>query len=466
MPLDRAALARLRGRIVAHVVFSVRTAAEAVRHNKVRAALTSLGILFGVASVIAMLAIGKGAEQEILQQLRLLGSNNVVIAPLVEQKEGKVEEQPEKQVKKFTPGLTYADAAAIARVVPGVEVTSAEIVLNTTLTREGRHRSGKVVGVDTTYFRLTNLALGAGRWFTALEVQRGLPVAVIGYGVRTRFFTTEDPIGKPLKVGAVWVTVVGVLRDRHVSDETVQRLGIRDTNMDVYVPVHTMLLRFRNRALLTQRDIEAAARPAAVINAEDTGTETEEERQERGNRNQLDRIIVRVADSRLVPSVASVLQRMLQRRHNTVVDFEITVPELLLRQERRTRTIFNVVLGAIASISLIVGGIGIMNIMLASVLERIREIGVRRAVGATRKDILFQFLSEAVLISVAGGLAGILVGAGLSAGIERFARIQTIVSSLSVVVAFGVSFSVGLAFGILPAYRAARQDPVVCLRYE
>jgi putative ABC transport system permease protein len=203
-----------------------------------------------------------------------------------------------------------------------------------------------------------------------------------------------------------------------------------------------------------------------VINAEDTGTETEEERQERGNRNQLDRIIVRVADSRLVPSVASVLQRMLQRRHNTVVDFEITVPELLLRQERRTRTIFNVVLGAIASISLIVGGIGIMNIMLASVLERIREIGVRRAVGATRKDILFQFLSEAVLISVAGGLAGILVGAGLSAGIERFARIQTIVSSLSVVVAFGVSFSVGLAFGILPAYRAARQDPVVCLRYE
>jgi putative ABC transport system permease protein len=466
MPLDRAALARLRGRIVAHVVFSVRTAAEAVRHNKVRAALTSLGILFGVASVIAMLAIGKGAEQEILQQLRLLGSNNVVIAPLVEQKEGKVEEQPEKQVKKFTPGLTYADAAAIARVVPGVEVTSAEIVLNTTLTREGRHRSGKVVGVDTTYFRLTNLALGAGRWFTALEVQRGLPVAVIGYGVRTRFFTSEDPIGKPLKVGAVWVTVVGVLRDRHVSDETVQRLGIRDTNMDVYVPVHTMLLRFRNRALLTQRDIEAAARPAAVINAEDTGTETEEERQERGNRNQLDRIIVRVADSRLVPSVASVLQRMLQRRHNTVVDFEITVPELLLRQERRTRTIFNVVLGAIASISLIVGGIGIMNIMLASVLERIREIGVRRAVGATRKDILFQFLSEAVLISVAGGLAGILVGAGLSAGIERFARIQTIVSSLSVVVAFGVSFSVGLAFGILPAYRAARQDPVVCLRYE
>jgi putative ABC transport system permease protein len=164
--------------------------------------------------------------------------------------------------------------------------------------------------------------------------------------------------------------------------------------------------------------------------------------------------------------VAEVAQRMLARRHNTVVDFEITVPELLLKQEQRTRTIFNVVLGAIASISLVVGGIGIMNIMLASVLERIREIGVRRAVGATERDILFQFLSEAVLISVAGGVAGILVGVGLSSGIERLAGIKTIVSYLSVVVAFGVAFSVGLGFGIVPAYRAARQDPVVCLRYE
>jgi putative ABC transport system permease protein len=464
VPLDRVALARLRSQVVAHVVSSMRTAIEAVSHNKMRAGLTSLGILFGVASVIAMLAIGKGAEQEILEQMRLLGSNNVVIAPLVEQKEGKVEEQPAKQVKKFSPGLTYADAQAIARIIPAVEATSAEIVVNTSLTREGHHRSGKVVGVDTTYFRLTNLVLGRGRWFTPLEVQRGLPVAVIGYGVRSRFFTTEDPIGKPLKVGSVWVTVVGVLQDRHVSSQTAQHLGIRDINMDVYVPVHTMLVRFRNRAMLTERDVQAAARLGG--SSTDAENETEDQRQERTNRNQLDRIIVRVTESRFVPSVANVMQRMLQRRHNTVVDFEITIPELLLRQEQRTKTIFNIVLGAIASISLIVGGIGIMNIMLASVLERIREIGVRRAVGATQRDILLQFLSEAVLISVAGGIAGIIVGGGLSAGIERFAGIQTIVSYLSVIVAFGVSFSVGLAFGILPAYRAARQDPVICLRYE
>src|SRR5205807_1758824 len=376
--LDRATLARLRAELGPQATFTFRTAVEALQHNKLRASLTSLGILFGVASVIAMLAIGKGAEREILEQLRLLGSNNLLITPLVQQKEGPIEERSEKEVKKFSPGLTYADAEAIARVIPAVDVACAEIVLNTTITREGRHRSGKVVGVDTTYFRLTNLALASGDPFTPLQVERGLPVAIIGLGVRSRFFTTEDPIGKPLKVGSNWVTVIGVLADRRVSTQTTQKLGIRDISMDVYVPA----------------------------------------------------------------------------------------PKLLLKQEQRTKTIFNVVLGAIASISLVVGGIGIMNIMLASVLERIREIGVRRAVGATRRDILLQFLSEAVLISVAGGGAGILVGGGLSAAIQRFAGIQTIVSYLSVVVAFGVSFTVGLAFGIMPAHRAARQDPVVCLRYE
>lgn len=467
MAVDRTQLSGWRALVAAHAGFSLRTALEAVRHNKLRAGLTSLGILFGVASVIAMLSIGKGAEQEILQQMRLLGSNNVMITPMVEQKEEQAggNARPEKEVKRFSPGLSYADAQAIGRVIPGVETVSAEIVVNTSLTREGIRRSGKLVGVDTSYFRLTNLELGRGEWFTSLQVEQGLPVAIIGYGVRTRFFTTENPIGRPLKVGDTWVTVVGVLADRRFSEATAGRLGIRDANMDVYVPARTMLLRFRNRSQLTQRDIEAASRPARTLPAE-TDTETDEQRSERTNRNQLDRIVVRVADAGQVAAVAEIAQRLLTRRHNTVIDFEITVPELLLRQEQRTKTIFNVVLGAIASISLIVGGIGIMNIMLASILERIREIGVRRAVGATRHEILFQFLAEAVLISVAGGVAGILVGVGLSAGIRQFADITTIVSYSSVAIAFSVSFITGLAFGIVPAYRAAQQDPVVCLRYE
>ncbi len=464
MALDRALLDRLRREVLAHAAFGLRTALEAVRHNKLRAGLTSLGILFGVASVIAMLAVGKGAEQEILEQMRLLGSNNVMITPLVEQKEGQAREEPGREVKKFSPGLTYADARAIARIIPAVEATSAEIILNTSVTREGRRRSGKLLGVDTTYFRLTNLALGEGRWFSREQVERGLPVAIIGQGIRTRFFTTEDPVGQSIKVGDTWLRVVGVLADRRVSAEIASRLGIRDANMDVYVPVHTMLLRFRNRAQLTQQDIEQAARAGTFTRSGEE--ESEEVRQERTNANQLDRIIVRVAEAGQVAPVADIARRMLTRRHNTVVDFEITVPELLLKQEQRTKAIFNIVLGAIASISLVVGGIGIMNIMLASVLERIREIGVRRAVGATEKDILFQFLSEAVLISVAGGCAGVLLGVVGSAVIERAAGVRTIVAPLSVLLAFGVSFAVGLVFGIVPAYRAARQDPVTSLRYE
>ena len=474
MQFDKATLASLRSQLTAHVLFGMRTAAEAVVHNKLRAGLTSLGILFGVASVIAMLAIGRGAKQEILAQMQLLGSNNIVITPLVEQKEGNAKEEAEpgkKEVKRYTPGLSYRDVEAIQRMVPHVDVVSGEIVVNTTITREGRRRSGKVVGVDTTYFRLTNEALSEGSFFSPYQIEKGRPVAIIGYGVRTRFFTTEAPIGAVIKVGDSWLTVVGVLKDRRVSNETAQRLGIRDPNMDVYVPVKTMLLRFRDRAQLNQKDVQEANRGGGegiiIIGGQDNqSSETEEERAEKANLNQLDKIIVRVTESDKVPAVAELLKRMLERRHNQVIDYEITVPELLLQQEQRTRAIFNIVLGAIASISLIVGGIGIMNIMLASVLERTREIGVRRAMGATQKDILFQFLSEAVIISVAGGLAGIITGGLLSFGIERFADIRTLVSYISIAVAFGVSFTVGLVFGIVPAWRAAKADPVVSLRYE
>ena len=458
-------LGRFRAEMYAHVLFSMRTAVEAVGHNTLRAALTSLGILFGVASVIAMLAIGKGAEAEILEQMKLLGSNNVIITPLVEQKEEKAKDEGTKEPKRYSPGLTMHDAAAILSVVPNVNSTSGEIVLQTLVTREGRRRSGKVVGIDTTYFDLLNLNVVEGKRFAAMQVADGAPVAIIGHGVKTRFFTTEEPIGKPIKVGNVWLTVVGVLEDRKVSNQTSQKLGIRDANMDVYVPLSTMLLRYRNRAQVTERDVQQASRefnddPNATAN-EDT-----EQRAERLNYHQLDRVIVRVDEAKYVTGVADVVQRMLTRRHNSVIDFEISVPELLLKQEQNTKRLFNIVLAAIAAISLIVGGIGIMNIMLASILERTREIGVRRAVGASQRDILAQFLSEAVLISLAGGVAGIIVGGLLSFGIERLADIQTIVSFFSVFIAFGVSITVGIVFGIVPAWRAARQDPVVCLRYE
>ncbi len=465
-PSKPSLLARWRA-FLALAAFSLATALEAVGHNRLRAFLTSLGILCGVASVIAMLAIGKGAEQEILEQMRLLGTNNVVVTPLVPQEEGAEEESAQKrEAQKFTPGLSYADVQAL-RSVPSVDAASGEVVLNTIFTREGQRRSGKLVGVDTSYFRLLHLTIAQGGVFTPAHVVNARAVAIIGQGVRARFFTTEDPIGKPLKVGGTWVTVIGVLADRQVTAEASDRLGIRDANMDVYVPITTMLRRFRDRSLVTQRDIELASRPAGmIVMSADSTEEDPEVRAERTNYHQLDRIILRVDDSRFMGPVANVAQRMLTRRHNTVIDFEVTVPELLLKQEQRTRTIFNIVLAAIAGIALIVGGISIMNIMLASILERIKEIGVRRALGATQRNILAQFLTEAVLISVAGGLAGVLVGAGLSYFIERVFGIQTVVSALSVMVAFGVSFAVGLTFGIVPAYRAAQQDPIECLRYE
>jgi len=448
--------------LLAHVMFSGRTAAEAVAHNKLRASLTSLGILFGVASVIAMLAIGSGAEQEILEQMRLLGANNIVVTPIVQQTEGKVDKDEKKQSKRFSPGLTYLDAQAIKDEIPDVAATSSEVVVNSVITREGHHRSGKIVGVDSGYFRVMNLKVAEGSAFSAPQFGRASSVAVIGQGVKSRFFTTQDPIGHTVKVGNEWLTVVGVLEDRKVSAETAQRLGIRDANMDVYVPLQTMLLRYRNRAEVTQEEMELAAREFS----ETDSSETDDQRAEKRNYHQLDKIVVQVDKAGAVPAVAAVMRRALQRRHNDVTDFEITVPELLLKQQQRTKTIFNVVLGAIASISLIVGGIGIMNIMLASILERIKEIGVRRAVGATQKDVLAQFLSEAVMISLAGGIAGILLGGLLAGGIERFANIHTIVSPASVALAFGVSVAVGLVFGIMPASRAAKQDPIVCLRYE
>ncbi|HEY0997032.1 MAG TPA: ABC transporter permease [Gemmatimonadaceae bacterium] len=454
--------------LLTEAIDSARTAGEAVAHNKLRAGLTSLGILFGVASVIAMLAIGKGAEQEILAQMKLLGSNNVIITPLKEQKEGEVEKDPShKEQKRFSPGLTLADAQGIKTVMPDVDAVSGELVLNTLVTRQGLRRSGKLVGVEPDYFSLLNLELARGTMFSPGQIARSAPVAIIGHGVKARFFPREDPVGRSIKVGNEWLTVVGVLADRRVGGDMSQRLGIRDANMDVYAPLPTVLLRYRNRAKVTNRDIEASSREAVVVEASDAASQQDEDAvAERKNPHQLDRVIVRTANASLVPPMAEVLRKMLTRRHNEVVDFEITVPELLLKQEQRTKTIFNIVLGSIASISLIVGGIGIMNIMLASILERIREIGVRRAVGATQRNVLAQFLAEAVMISVAGGIAGIVLGGVFSFGIERVAGIRTIVSGLSIAVAFGVSVATGLIFGIVPAWRAARQDPVVCLRYE
>jgi putative ABC transport system permease protein len=447
--------------MIDHITQSLWIAVEAISHNKLRAMLTSLGIVFGVGSVISMLAVGTGAKQEILEQMKLLGATNIIITPIVEQEEGKVAEdelQKKTEKKRFSPGLTLLDAESIRRTVPDVEFISPEVVVETMVLREGLKRTSKLVGVDSTYFAATDFVLERGRIFSKKNMELASPVAVIGHAIKTKFFAKEDPIGGRIKCGNLWLTVIGVLQERTISKQTIQHLGLRDYNYDIYTPVGALLLRYKNRTLVTRLDVQKASRS--------TGSGDDSEQKKPVNYHQLDRLVVRVSNSERMASLAEVISRMLERRHNNVVDFQVTIPEQLLRQEQRTKEIFNIVLGAIASISLVVGGIGIMNIMLASVMERTKEIGIRRAAGATRRDIALQFLSEAMMISVTGGIIGILLGVGLSFAIQKLAGIMTIVSAISVFLSFIISISIGIAFGFFPARRAAEQDPVICLRYE
>ena len=441
---------------------------QAIVSNRLRALLTSLGIIFGVGSVISMLSVGKGAEQEILEQMKLLGANNIVVKPVTLQQEGKAdkdESQKKGEKKKYTPGLTLDDARSIQQIIPGVTAVSPELITELTIVRNGLKRTAKLVGVEPSFFSLSDFHISKGNLFQQIQIDDAAPVCIIGAGIRSKFFATEEPIGKTIKCGRVWLTVIGVLDERTISEDNIKHLGVRNYNMDVYTPITTALLKFRNRSLITKAMINKSAQGGGgnmvIINSE-----TESQSDEQKNYNQLDRLTIRMASTDGIVSISEVITRLLERRHNKVVDFEVSVPELLLKQEQRTKFIFNIVLGAIASISLIVGGIGIMNIMLASVVERTREIGIRRAIGARSKDITLQFLTEAVALCLAGGIIGIIFGVGLSYGIEKFTGITTIISAFSVVISFGVAVVVGLIFGIIPARRASMQDPIESLRYE
>jgi len=440
-------------------------AVSAVLANKVRSLLTALGIIFGVAAVISMLAIGQGAQQEIINQIKLVGVNNIVIRPVVEQKEEKLEEKPgQKEKRKFSPGLTVRDVQGIRQIVPGLTSISPEIILETSVVRSGFRRSAKLVGVAPAYFHIYNFTLKEGQLFSAEHLELGLPVCVIGHSIKSKFFATENPVGKSIKVGAHWLQIIGVLQERLVSETSISKLGIRDFNLDVYVPIQTFLIRYRNRDLITRSALqEQAMRSRGWVN---TASQNEAAERDRKNYHQLDRLVIQVEETGRLRAVADVLARLLQRRHYDVVDFEIEIPELLLKQQQRTNDIFNYVLGAIAGISLLVGGIGIMNIMLASVLERIKEIGLRLSLGARKSDIVQQFLFEAVMISVSGGMIGVALGVALALLVSTIAGIPTIVTFSSIFIAFGVAATVGLIFGIAPARRAAQQDPITSLRYE
>ena len=429
-----------------------------------------MGIIFGVAAVIAMLAIGNGAQQEILEQIELVGVNNIIVQPRVEQVEQKLGESDKEDSKKFSPGLKLLDVESIKKTIPGVQKLSPEILLETYIIKNGVRRSSKLVGVEPSYFQVANFDLNEGKMFNDEQLRLGRPVCIIGKGIQTKFFPQENPIGKKIKVGSQWLEVIGVLKERYISEKAISNLGIRDYNMDVYTPIQTVLIRYINRDLVTGSGLKKNfgtsmmrfGRGGFTIT---TQTETKDDNKP-SNYHQIDRLVVQVSESENLNPTADVMARMLERRHFGVVDFEITIPELLLKQQQRTQNIFNIVLAAIAAISLLVGGIGIMNIMLASVLERIKEIGLRLSIGAQKTDIIMQFLFESVMISITGGLVGVILGVGLAYAVSSLADFPTSISLLSIVISFGVAATVGLIFGITPAKRAAEQDPITSLRHE
>lgn len=434
------------------LIANLTIAFEAVLSNRVRSILTGLGIIFGVAAVIAMLAIGNGAQKEIIDQIKLVGLNNIVIKPIIEQTEEQVSSDDpfNKEKNKYSPGLTLKDKNAIAKMLPNIQAISPEIVKDTYIMNKGIRRSAKLVGVEPPYFKLFNFELEEGTMFNEQNLIHGMPVCIIGKSIKAKFFPSENPIGKKLKCGNQWLTVMGVLEQRIISENSIKRLGIRDYNMDVYVPLKTVLIRYENRDLITKSMIKKADK--------DNTTTT--------NYHQLDRLVLQVAETEKLSATADIIARMLARKHFDVVDYEIEIPELLLKQQQRTNDVFNYVLGAIAGISLLVGGIGIMNIMLASVLERIKEIGLRLSIGAKKTDIVFQFMFEAIMISATGGIIGIFTGVLMAYGVSAFASIPTIISFGSIVISFGVATLIGLIFGIAPARKAAQQNPITSLRYE
>ncbi len=431
---------------------------EAIFANKVKSLLTALGIIFGVAAVISMLAIGNGAEREILEQIKLVGVNNIIITPsstTINPNEDKNESQGGVKsgisAKKISKGLSLLDAEAIEEVIPTVGQVCPVISFNYSAILNGKSKPVVLEGINNNYFGLFNINLSSGEHFTDRQLEKGFPVCIIGDNIKKVFFNHEEPVGNFIKCGQIWLKVIGVVERRDFTASASDELGISSTDNKIFIPVKSMLLRFKNRSLIRADEVE---------NQSVTGTSSQSE-----NLNQLDKIIVQVKETEQLSATAEIINHMLLRRHNNLFDFEVTIPELLLKQQQRTKNIFNIVLGVIAGISLIVGGIGIMNIMLASVMERIREIGTRQAIGASRKDIIMQFLSESTLISLSGGIIGIILGVALSKMITAIFDIKTIISFFSIFIAFGVSVLVGITFGYLPAKKASDQDPVESLRY-
>ena len=402
--------------------------------HKLRSFLTVLGLVFGVGSVIAMLAVGEGASQKALDEIRKLGSNNIIISSI------KPSNDQEGQSSKSTTfmlayGLLYDDEVRIRETLPAVKRTVAVKIVRKQASLGQHALDVRVVGIGTGWFDLVKRSVLAGRTLTQSDSNDFASACILTRHGAEKLLAGRSTIGQPISIDEDVFEVVGIVLSEHGGEH------VPDMQADIYIPMST----FRQRYSDIEYHRESGSRSFTQV--------------------ELHKILVEVETQEQVKATAAAITSMLKRFHKKE-DYQVHVPLALLEQAESTKRTFNIVLGSIAGISLLVGGIGIMNIMLASVTERTREIGIRRAIGARRSQIVGQFLIETTVLSTIGGLIGIGVGVGFPWLIERFAKMPTVVPMYSIVLSLGISMGVGILFGIYPAIRAALLDPIEALRHE
>jgi putative ABC transport system permease protein len=405
---------------------ALRDAVGNLAAHKLRSSLTMLGMIFGVGAVIAMLSIGAGAEQQAMAMIERMGLHNVLV------RTAKLKQDELSEIRKKSVGVSRRDARGIEEAVAGVELVAPRVEIETyKILAAGVSAEARVLGVSHRQAELSGLEVEHGRFLDPLDERDHAQVCVVGPDVARTLFGYRPALGEQLKINDVWFEVVGVLA-RVGQGDSFEGVSIGNSASEIYVPVTTAVRKFDRDPL----------------------------------QSPLDEIVVRLDGEQSPRAAAAAIAALLDRLHSGADDFELVVPEALLEQSRRTQRLFNIVMGCIAGISLLVGGIGIMNIMLASVLERTREIGVRRAVGARRGDIRLQFMIESFAISLIGGVAGIVMGVAIARIVAASAGWPTVVTAVSILLSTGVSLVVGLASGIYPAVAAAELDPIDALRYE
>ena len=404
-----------------------REAVDELWRRRLRTLLTLLGLIFGVGAIVAMQAVGEGSRREALRLVESLGLHNLIAVATPQ------DDDTLKETRARSLGLSIADARAALAVVPGAEAFAAEKPVKThSVFSDYASGEAQASGVSADWFALSSLQVARGRALTAQDEDALAPVAVLGHQAATALFPRVDPLGKHVKVNHVWLEVVGVLADRDLGKDSFEGVPLGLESNRVYLPLASARARFKFQ-------------------------EQEDE---------VDRFLLRLRDPQQLAAGASVLAAMLDQRHAGMRDYTLVVPQQLFRQHQQTQRIFQVVMGAIAGVSLLVGGIGIMNIMLANVLERRREIGLLRALGARRRDVVAQFLREASVICVVGALIGLLFGTVLAYLIATFAGWQVAWAPIPILLSAGFCALVGMAFGVYPARQAAQLDPITALRHE